>query len=169
METQSMDLPLDSPFNALLAETQEMNLLMEKGVHFTVPKRSLLRFIGSPERTFEIKQPFLGTLDAMSRVSIDLAISEEAIDANPLQESKRLSSQNARKCARIIAMAILNGYWRIKLFAPFLATYLFWRLTPEKLIQLTLMINRISNLGDFINSIRLMSASRTTAPTRIEQ
>ena len=40
---------------------------------------------------------------------------------------------------------------------------------PSKLMQLTLLVNTMSNLGDFMNSIRLISTERTTMPIRIEE
>jgi len=39
---------------------------------------------------------------------------------------------------------------------------------PSILTQLVTMVNAMSNMGDFMHSIRLMSASRTTMPIRIE-
>lgn len=39
---------------------------------------------------------------------------------------------------------------------------------PSQLCQLMIYISLTNNLEDFSNSIRLMCASRTTMPTRIE-
>ena len=42
----------------------------------------------------------------------------------------------------------------------------FHAVKPSELFRLTMTINAMCNLGDFIHSIRLMSAARTTvAPT----
>ena len=48
-------------------------------------------------------------------------------------------------------------------------TELFLRaIKPSQLYRLTLMIDVMCNLGDFMNSIRLMSSDRTAMPIRIE-
>ncbi|MVM35259.1 hypothetical protein GO755_34880 [Spirosoma sp. HMF4905] len=153
----------------LLAEQAELNALIEKGAFFTTPKQSLLRFWGSEERRFTIKPFFLGTIDRLGAEFFDMGFSEAAIDADPFGESKRLASQNAKRCARVVAIAILNRKWPIKFLTPFLANYLLWRVTPNKLWQLTLIINQMMNLGDFTNSIRYLQVTRTTAPALVEE
>ncbi|MBN8820759.1 MULTISPECIES: hypothetical protein [unclassified Spirosoma] len=155
-------------FNAMLAEQAELNTLIERGVQFTVQKRSLLKWLGKPERTFELKQPFLFTLDQLSAEFVLMDFSEDRLKQNPLGESKVLAHINAKRCARIVAIAVLNRRWKIRFLGPLLAYYLADRLTPTKLFQLVILINQISNLGDFTNSIRFLHASRTTAPALIE-
>lgn len=160
----------DQPhFDNIRAEKQELDTLIERGMTFTVPVRSILRYLGKTERSFIIRQPYLGTLDYLSREFIDMDFSEEKLQGNAMGESKRLIAHNARRCARVIAIAILNSKWRIKLLAPLLASYLLWRITPDKLFKLTLLINTISNVADFTNSIRFLSVTRTTSPALMEK
>lgn len=151
------------------AEQHEADVLINKGIRFTVPKRSLLRhFSKQKQRTFTIEQPYLGTLDVLSRVFLSIEFEESMLAENALAEAKRITAESARKCALAVAIAVLNSKWKIRLFAPLMANYFLWRIQPSKLIRLAIYINQINNLGDFISSIRLMSATRTTAPRRIE-
>lgn len=157
-------------FDALKAEKNEADALIDKGLEFTVPVRSLLRFVTKKkERVFVIHQPYLGTLDIISRLFLEIKIEEEFLKENPLVETKRIAVESARTCAIVVAVAVLNSKWLIRFFSKPLADYFFWRLKPDKLLQLALIINQISNLGDFISSIRLMSAVRTTTPRLIEE
>jgi len=157
-------------FDAIRAEKAELDTLIEQGMTFEVPKRSLLRFIGKSKRTFLISQPYLGTLDRLSAEFIQMSFSEDKLKADPIGESKRLMHQNARRCAKVVAIAILNSSWKIRLLSGLLARYLLWRITPQQLFNLTMIINRISNMADFTNSIRFLSISnRTTAPGLIEE
>ncbi|AUD00932.1 hypothetical protein [Spirosoma pollinicola] len=156
-------------FDERVAEKQELDVLIERGMRFSVPKRSLLRYIGKPDRSFLLQQPYLGTLDRLSAEFIHLDLSEERLAADWLSETKHLTRAHVTRCARIVAMAILNSQWRIRLCTGLLSRYLLWHLTPQTLLRLVLVINSLSNIGDFINSIRLMSAKeRTTMPVRIE-
>ncbi|GAB3959019.1 hypothetical protein GCM10028805_54330 [Spirosoma harenae] len=160
----------ESLIDTTQTETPELHTLIQNGLTFSIPKKSLLRFFGKPERTFTIKQPFLGTLEKICNVGCEMVYSDEDLDANPLLESKRLTRESAKKCARVIAIAILNGWVNIFLFAPLLSRYLLWRLSPSDLIYLTMMVSQISNFGDFISAVRLLSAAyRTTQPTTHEE
>lgn len=169
-EPASVPASPDNAFNAIRAERNELDILIDRGMYFTVPMRSLLKYFSkTKERTLIIRAPFVHTQDRLSREFIDMDFSEEALQANPLGESKRLVAKNALRFARIVAIAILNRRWKINLLGPLLAHYLADRITSAKLLQIVLIINQISNTGDFINSIRLTFASRTTIPALMEK
>ncbi|PLK44407.1 hypothetical protein [Emticicia sp. TH156] len=156
-------------FDPRRAEMHEADVLINRGVQFTVPKRSILRYFSKQKlRTFTIEQPYLGTLDTLSHLFLSIEFNEEMLSENALAEAKRITAESAKKCAMAVAVSVLNSKWKIRLFAGLLANYFLWHIQPSKLIQLTIYINQINNLGDFISSIRLMSATRTTAPHRIE-
>lgn len=156
--------------NQIAAEQQQLDVLLDKGMFFDVEKRSLLRFIGKKERRFVIKQPYLGTLDALSNEFIKMEYSEDELKKDPFGESKRIVEHNALRCGRVIAIALLNSQWGIKLFTRILANYFVWHLNPQKLLDLTMMINTMANIPAFINSIRYLSVEkRTTKPILIEE
>ena len=158
-------------FDPLKAEAQELDLLIGQGMGLRIPKRSMLKYFSKKkERRFVIHQPFLGTLDYLSKEYIQMGFDEQALTADPMGESKRLVFRNARRCARIVAISILNNRLQIGLLLPFLSRYLLWHLTPDTLFQLTVQINRISNIADFTASIRFLSITkRTTEPALIER
>lgn len=143
-------------------ERAAINTLLDKGLNFEVP-RSLFGRKRKP-RVFTIRQPYLGTLDSLSELYLQMGFSEEALKANPMQEGRKLSAENAKIMARVVAVAVLNSYWGIRLFTGILARYFLWRVTPSTLFQLAMIINTISNVADFTNSIRLLSLVRTTQP-----
>ncbi|QDK80829.1 hypothetical protein EXU85_20340 [Spirosoma sp. KCTC 42546] len=157
-----------SSFDPLAAENRELDTLIEQGIQFGTPKRSLLRFWGKPERTFTINQPYLGTLDWLSKEYIQMNLNETVLSQDPMGESRKLA-RYAPICARIVAISVLNSYWKIKLFTPLLASYFLWRVNPKTLWKFTSLILELSNMGDFINSIRFLSTNRTTDPIRIEE
>ncbi len=148
-------------------EREELDLMVDKGVKFTVKKRSILRLIGSPEREFTIYQPYLGTLDLLSHEFIKIEFDEEKLQADGLSESKRLGSKAAKVLADILAIAVLSDKWKIKLFKKALSSYFFWRVTPSKMLELSMIINIMMNLEGFINSIRLNAIHRTATPPKL--
>lgn len=157
---------MEKDFNRVSAEKAEADLLIDKGVFFTTPITSwICKLLGQKERRWTIKQPFLGTLDLQAPYQIKMDIDEDKIQKDPLVESKIITAKASYPAAMIIAMAVLNSRLSILFFARPLAYYFLWHIQPKKLIQIAILINTISDYGNFINSIRLMSASRrTTAP-----
>ena len=160
----------EKDFDAYKAERNELDLLIRKGVKFTTPKKSFLRWFGKKEREWIINQPFLGTLDRLSALYIEMGIDEkDFIGENALISAKKLTRKTAKLAAKVVAVAVLNDRVQINLYSGILASYFLWRLQPSKLLQICILINSMSNFGDFTNSIRLMSASRTTAPKTPKQ
>lgn len=145
-------------------EQKAVDTLLHRGVRVSIPKRSLLRYIGKTDRTFTIRQSYLGTLFEISRVALRLDYDEKLIADNAFAESKQLAKRHVKSMALICAIAILNSKWKIYLLSWPLSRYLLWRLTPQRLAQLSLTVMQLNNISDFINSIRLMSGARMTAP-----
>ena len=169
-------------------ERSELNTLINKGVTFEVQdcevrtERVFLFFkrrrVVPVKRTFKIDEPTLATLDRLSAEWIEFAIDEEG-----MQRAKTMVREHAERCARIIAIAVLGSSYTVakpgrngtvryvedkaelnrltRLFAD--------TVKPSQLLQLCVLINAMSNLGDFMNSIRLMQADRSTMPVRIEE
>jgi hypothetical protein len=178
----------------LEAERKELNLLIGRGISFDI-KRTLLkrrpgilgflrgRISVDTVESFRIQEPTLSTLDRMSALQVELTIDEEAMKSDKaLQEARHLTGEHSRRLARVVATAVMGqDYLQIHqkggrtVYVPDdagldeLTDVLFYGLTPSQLAELVVYINTISNLGDFCNSIRLMSAARTTMPLRIEE
>lgn len=157
------------PAGPRLAEQDELSILLDEGLTFQTPVRSPLRWLGQRERTWLLKQPYLGTSDYLAREWAQLDFDLDALKAHGDDEMRRLVAHHARRAARIVAIALLNSRWGIRLLTGVFSQYLLWRLTPGKLLQLVRLINQQANLPAFTLSIRLMSLTpRTSQPTRIE-
>ena len=193
MEKDKESKPL-SDKEKLDAERRELNLLIGRGISFDV-KRTVYkkrpgllgRFrkrVPVPEVvTYWIKEPTLSTLDRMSALQVDLNINEEAMRSDQaLHEARHLTGEHSRRLARIVAIAVMGqDYVQIRQEGgrpvytnddaglEEISGVLFHGLAPSQLAELVVYINTISNLGDFCNSIRLMSAVRTTMPLRVEE
>lgn len=180
--------------NKIEAEKQELNILVNRGISFEIertthkrPKGLLGRFKKLVQVTeklkFKIEEPTLSTLDRISAEQIELKIDERIMSSDGgLCEAKKLTHEHARRLAKIIAFAVLGQDYvktiqegsRIRYEYDDrrlneLTDTFFQHIKPSKLMQLTVLVNTMSNLGDFTNSIRLMSGARTTMPIRIEE
>jgi hypothetical protein len=178
----------------LNAERNELNTLIDKGVNFDIERTIHVRQNGilgifkkryakTEKLQFTIKEPTLSTLDRLSSEQIQLKIDEAVMSSESgVQEAKKMSNDYGTNLARIIALAVLGqDYIKAKKNGSKfsykcddkrlneLTELFFLNIKPSKLLQLAILVNTMSNLGDFTNSIRLMSAARTTMPIRIEE
>ncbi|KAA6300913.1 MAG: hypothetical protein EZS26_002939 [Candidatus Ordinivivax streblomastigis] len=175
-------------------EKAELNTLINKGITFEITdaeSREKRMFFGlikkyvpvKATKQFNIRELTLGTLDRLSVEWIEFAIDEAALKSGDgMQQARTLACEHALRCAKIIALAVMDADFLIpqcgrdgivryvedthrlkELTALFART-----VKPSQLYRLTMLINAMCNLGDFVNSIRLMCTHRTTMPVRIE-
>lgn len=181
-------------YKKLEQERKELNTLIGKGVTFEVKDVVLdveKKFFGlirkyKPRQVthrFKIEELTLATLDRISAETVEMAIDEDAMKApDSMKRARTLAHNHSIRCARVIAIAVLGedrlipvpgkGGMRWVEDAARLEelTSLFARrIKPSVLFQLYLLVNTMSNLGDFLSSIRLMQHERTTMPVRIEE
>ena len=175
-------------------ERDELNTLIGKGVSFEVKDTEFdveKRFFGLVKRykarevtrTFKIEELTLATLDRISAETIELTIDEAAMkSADSMQRARGLAHAHSVRCARIVAIAVLgesrliaaHGKGGVRWVEDTKRldelTSLFARkIKPSVLYKLYVLVNAMCNLGDFMNSIRLMQTERTTMPIRIEE
>lgn len=171
-------------------EREELNLLVRHGIKFSVThkirrhKKGVKGFFQRPEvitvqEDFVVQEPTLSVLDRLSAIWVEMGLDETLLTTGgteTLAEAKRIAKDNAARMARIIAIAVLgedyhvtqistNG--RIKRYnddkeLDRLTDLFFHTIKPSKLVGLSEAVTSVSNLGDFINSMRLQSGARTT-------
>jgi len=144
-------------------EQKAVNTLLSQGVKFEIDAKGLVR-IFKKKHSFMLRQAYLGTLLMLSKYYLKVGFDEKKLVDDPLGVSRLEITKSAKTLAMIAAIGILNNKTKIRLFARPFAKWLLWRLTPNKLYELSMTIVVLNNTGDFINSIRLMSALRVTAP-----
>lgn len=174
-------------------EREELNLLIRRGVKFEVTtkvaqkRKGLKGFFMKPEivektSSYEIHEPTLSVLDRLSDIWLDMALNEDVLQEGKaiISEAKQLAKENAARMARIIAIAVLgesyhvtevNRLGRVRKYnddqeLDRLTDVFFHTIKPSKLVALSATVTNMSNLGDFLASMRLMSGARTTQPRK---
>lgn len=182
----------DNKLQALEAEQSELRLMIQEGITFDVDVTYTRRKPGlfgwfrkrekiTEKKVFKIEEPTLATLDRLSAIWLKMNIDEAKLqESDYLAQAKQLAAREARNLAEVVAVAVLGedrytltdkgGYYKrtentkeLKRFTSFF----FHTVKPSELFTLAVLITNVSNLGDFINSIRLMSAARTSDPTHL--
>ena len=180
--------------NKLEQERAELNTLINKGVSFKVKDTDFevkKKFFGlfkrhiphEITRTFKIDELTLSTLDRISAETIELTIDESLMKSeDSMKRARRLAHKHSIRCARIIAIAVLGEDRLIPIHGKGgtrwvedtkrleeLTSLFARKIKPSVLYKLYVLVNAMCNLGDFMNSIRLMQQERTTMPIRIEE
>lgn len=117
-------------------------------------------------RQFHIKPLYLGTIDALRRLYLEIEYNEEAIQENPLSESKELFKYTTLM-AEIAAVATINSGEvtnPLSKEAKELKKFFMQHLTVGRLQKLTGVVNQMMNPGGFTTSIRLIKEVGTTKP-----
>lgn len=117
------------------------------------------------QRHFYIKPLFLGTIDYLRKLYIQIEYDEEAIQDQPIQESKKLFKY-IPLMAEIAAVAIINDPTILKPNSEVktLQKFLIDHLTVARLKKLSDVISQMMNPGGFTSSIRSMVEMGTTQP-----
>lgn len=137
-------------------EKKAARLLLEEGTYFMIGKRKWV-----------ITEPPLGVLDLITEVFLEMKIDTKALAEDPMSESKKIIHDNARLVPQVIAILVLSKRWKIRLFKRMLTRHFLWRLKPSQLTKLSVIVLKLMNTTDFISSIRLLSAVRTTVPANL--
>ena len=175
-------------------ERSELNTLIGSGITFEVDDtefKTEKRLFGlfrkrvpvTVRRTFRIEELTLGTLDRLSAEWIEFAIDDAALKSEiGMSHAKTLVHNHALRCAKIVAIAVMGADYLIPKYGgtgvvryaedrarmEYLTNLFFRTVKPSGLYRLVVMIDSMGNLGDFINSIRLMSIDRSAMPLRVE-
>lgn len=176
-------------------ERNELNALIGKGFSFEVlcttrvRRDGLLGLFRRRERKvenlkFRVQEPTLAVLDLLAAEQLDLDIDEGEVISpeSALPVARKYAKKHARRLAKITALAVLGEDYILANQVGSRVRYeydearlteltdLFFRnVKPSKLHGIVQGIALMQNLGDFTNSIRLMSANRTTMPIRVEE
>ncbi len=179
----------DPKLRALEQEQSELRHIINQGLTFDVEVSYTRRrpgFFGflrkrekiTEKRIYKIQEPTLATLDRLSALWVQMEIDETKLgDADYLSTARALAQKEARRLAEVVAVAVLGEdyYDTTEHRGAFsykpnddrlqrLASTFFHTVKPSELFNLAVLITNVSNLGDFISSIRLMSATRTSDP-----
>lgn len=119
------------------------------------------------QRNFHVKPLYLGTIDTLRKLYIQIEYNEENIQDNPLEESPKLF-QYTKLLAKIAATAVVNAP---EVADPVeskevkdLTEFFFTHLTVARLKKLVGTISVMMDTEGFTNSIRLISVLGQTKP-----
>lgn len=125
-------------------DVRAADLIMARGVRFRAPVPRLLRPLGLK---LTIRPPYLGTVIMVAReaaaTGLEAKLAGLALDPSTVAEV-------APALARCLAIALLNGRLRIRLFGGLVTRYLLHYVTPGSLLELYRAVQEQWRVEDFI-------------------
>lgn len=119
-------------------------------------------------RNFHIKPLYLGTIDYLRKLYINIEYDEEKIQDQPIQETKKLFKY-IPLMAEIAAVAVINNPTiadPLNKEVKELKKFFIEHLTVNRLKRLADIISQMMNAGGFTYSIRSIREIGTTRPTK---
>ena len=131
-----------------------------------VPDADRGRMVDMYMRNFHIKPLYLGTIDYLRKLYIQIEFNEKDVQDKPIQESKRLFKY-IPLMAEIAAVAVINSPEitnRQSKEVTRLKEFFMNHLTVARLKKLSDVISQMMNPGGFTSSIRSIREVGTTKP-----
>ncbi len=169
----------------LKQEQKESAILINKGFEiklcYKVTKRKFLFWEETKTeiKNLTFKEPTLAVLDIVTDRFLRLEITEPQKNAEPaevLRTANLTATNNAEKMAEIIAVFALGEnvfdfdgrkyHYNAKRVLN-LTKKIFHNIKPSLLISIVSQLTALSNLPNFLHSIRLTGANRTTTPAAL--
>jgi hypothetical protein len=140
-------------------------VILERGVRVPLPAPRFLRLFGKKTIDITIYQPYLRTMHTATNLALSEGFSLDALTEGKPDAALELISKHSTTVSHIVAVHVLNGKWRNRLFSRMLGTWLFSRLTNSRLLEITVTIMLMSRYQDFTTTIRLFKGLSVTMMT----
>lgn len=148
------------------AELLAAETLLENGVSLGIRTPFFLRLLGVKE--LKIYQPTAGTRIRISKLYLEMNISDEDLEETTQEKAEQLLLKHTHTHLQIIALCLFRGKYMFqnkilsKWAYKYLANWLMWRLKPQQISALMVLIMQLSGTADFLTTTRYIRAMKMT-------
>jgi len=146
-----------------MEEIKASGLLLDMGV--SIPVRPLMFFNREKKPgKITIRQPYPGGLMRMGRQCMEIGVTHEEMKDYTVDQDIAFIAQHGKAVSRIVAGAIVRGYFTYKLFGWLVAWWLRWRVHPVFLSEAMFQLMENADTRPFKNIIKLVEVNSLTKP-----
>lgn len=129
-------------------EIAAAELLLDVGISVAVRP---LRFLGKrvPFKRLVIRRPYMGGIIAISRYYALMGVTSDAYRAYTADEKMKFNATHGYTVSRLVALTICRSWFSSKFLSPIAAWWLRWRVHPDVLGELMLVILAQINTKNF--------------------
>lgn len=146
-----------------LIEKLATETILQRGVKIKIAAPWIIRWF-KKTITLRLTSPYEGTVMRVASYYLSTGLKDHQLEEISIEESLALMSVHGKAISKAVACAILNSYWRGKLFTRPLAWYLRWHCKPRELFGITTALLLYGGVADFINTTRSVRKMKTTSP-----
>ncbi len=128
-------------------EVRAADSILDRGVRFRMPAPWFLRLFGF--HRIRVKRQRLGTILTYSKTVLKHGLNDE-MNADEMRA-------NLDHIAECVAITVLNGRLKIKLFKKMLTRWYLWRCHYTQLMEMFIVLQRINQIQDFTPITRFYS------------
>lgn len=137
--------------------------ILQKGVAIPLPAPFLIRLFKKTVN-LTLKLPYEGTMHRVASYYLSTGLTLEKLDSLTVEDALLVHAKHGKTISKALAVAVLNGYWKGKLFTKFLAWYLRWHLASKDMFDLVTVLVVHGGTQDFIITTKLVRQMKLTTP-----
>jgi hypothetical protein len=137
-------------------ELKASQLILDLGVAIPLRPLRFLNIKGKRQRAVAIRRPYMGGLIRMCEQVGRIGVRHEDMKKFTIDENIDFVAKHGKEVSRIVAGAIVRGYFSYKLFSGIVAWWLRWRVHPVFLSEAMFQLVENIDINPFVNTIKLV-------------
>jgi hypothetical protein len=145
-------------------ELKSSQLILDLGVAIPLRPLRFLNLKKEKQKTVVIRRPYMGGLIRMCEQVMRIGVSHEEMKQFTVEQSVEFVAKHGKEVSRIVAGAIVRGYFSYRLFNGIVAWWLRWRVHPLFLSEAMFQLVENIDINPFSNTIRLVETMNLMKP-----
>ena len=144
-------------------ELKASKMILDLGVAIPLRPLRFLNFKKKPGSTV-IRHPYAGGLIRMCRQRLEIGVTHDEIKDYTPDQNIEFIAKHGKAVSRIVAGAIVGGYFSYMIFGKLVAWWLRWKVHPVFLSEAMFQLFENVDVRSFTNIIRLAELMNLTKP-----
>jgi hypothetical protein len=145
-------------------ELKASQLILDLGVAIPLRRLRFLNLKKAKQKQVVIKRPYMGGLIRMCEQVMEIGVVHEDMKSFTVEQNMEFIAKHGKAVSRIVAGAIVRGYFSYKLFHRVVAWWLRWRVHPIFLAEAMFLLIENIDISPFVNTIKLVEAMSLMQP-----
>lgn len=147
-------------------EIQTVDTILDKGVRVPIPAPLFFRMFGKRFFYVTVRRPTIASMLMISKLYLKLKIKEDETDWSSWMMTMAVTG---KEVSRIVAVGMLRGRIRSRIFGKLLAWYIRGNMDMRQLAELSVILVTLSGVQDFMNTIKFLRLMKITEPKNLSQ
>lgn len=147
-------------------EIKTVDTILDKGVRVPIPAPLFLKIFGKRFVYVTVRRPTIASMLMISKLYLQLKVKEDETDWSSWMMTM---AATGKEVSRIVAVGMLRGRLRSRLFGKQLAWYMRGNMDMKQLAEIAVILVTLSGVQDFMNTIKFLRLMKITEPRNLSQ